>query len=385
MALKREKVVVAMSGGVDSSVAACLLVEQGYQVTGLFMRHGISDPPPNQADAACAAAEERPHRGCCSATDAGDARFVAGMLKVPFYALNFEDDFEELIDYFVDEYVQGRTPNPCVVCNDRLKFGRLAEYADSVGAKWIATGHYARLAHREGHHVLRRGRDLQKDQSYVLFGLHREILDRLMFPIGDLTKAQVRDIAARYALPNRAKPDSMEICFVPDDDYARLVRERRPEAFKAGDVIDTDGNVLGQHQGIAHYTIGQRRGLGIAAGKPIYVTKLDVLHNKVTMGEADALLAASLVAERANFLIDLPDGPIRAAVKIRYLHQAAPATLHRFGGGKVRVDFDEPQRAITPGQAVVFYDQDLVLGGAWIQHADPRESPHETTAPSGSV
>ena len=439
MAAKKEKVVVAMSGGVDSSVAACLLVEQGYDVIGLFMRVGVPEPEStglvgvtqtaaSDGDDAARASQtprglkpaarddgvrsHRQHQGCCSASDAADARFVAGMLGIPFYALNFQEDFDEIIDYFADEYVRGRTPNPCVVCNDRLKFGRLLDYADAVEAKYIATGHYARIGEPSGHggdsalsretpspsspfdirrstfdippRVLLRGRDEGKDQSYVLFGLDRAILDRVLFPVGELTKSEVRDLAVRFNLPNQDKPDSVEICFAPDRDYARVVRQRRPEAFIEGDVLDGDGRVIGRHKGIGQYTIGQRRGLGIAAGRPIYVTQLDVLNNTVTMGERDALLASALIADRANFLVDLPNGPIRAQVKIRYLHKAAPATIERAATGdmpnacigmctgseKVRVIFDEPQRAITPGQAVVFYDDEIVLGGAWIMNAE---------------
>ncbi len=450
MTEQREKVVVAMSGGVDSSVAACLLLEQGYDVVGLFMRVGVSAPenetttdevpssPLTKAgsrrpddiggngthgcgthdDSTCTAAPPKPARrlkqGCCSASDAADARFVAGMLGVPFYVLNFQDDFAEIMDYFAGEYVQGRTPNPCVVCNDRLKFGKLLDYADAVGAKYVATGHYARIGERDGQRTLMRGVDADKDQSYVLFGLRREVLDRVLFPVGDLAKPQVREVATRLNLPNDQKPDSVEICFVPDNDYARVVRERRPEAFTEGDVLNQAGAVIGQHQGIGHYTVGQRRGLGISAPNPIYVTKLNVLNNTVVTGEANALLASSLVAGRATFLVSPPTKPFRAAVKIRYLHQAAmatvtpmpePTTPHNHapnapseadGTGvaskpaahterkeqsnsrsdapknhrTVRVDFDEPQRAITPGQAVVFYDDDVVLGGAWIDSTE---------------
>jgi len=411
----REKVVVAMSGGVDSSVAACLLTEQGYDVVGLFMRVGApdiedahavevgvscaSDPSIDRgqahkqggaregAGATSASPEQgrgvrksqsrvhapstppRAHQGCCSAGDAADARFVAGSLGVPFYALNFEGDFDEIIDYFADEYVNGRTPNPCVVCNDRLKFGKLLDYADAVGAKYIATGHYARIEERNGKRVLCRGVDDGKDQSYVLFGLRREILDRVLFPVGDLTKQQVRKIAARLDLPNQNKPDSVEICFVPDRDYARVVKQRRGDAFAEGEVVDSHGKVLGGHQGIGHYTIGQRRGLGIAAGHPIYVTRLNVQRNEVVVGEADGLLSSTLSASKANFLVDdLPES-FDARVKIRYLHKPAFATVFRLNGGNVRVEFQEPQRAITPGQAVVFYDGPVVLGGAWIDGA----------------
>ena len=429
----REKVVVAMSGGVDSSVAACLLVEQGYDVMGLFMRTGVQevDPgrptdttdatrpiPPSQGGieggpscpaepppappceggvhdalpiqaggrgsdqpgergsdqdpaAACGStSKQRSHQACCSASDAADARFVAGILGIPFYALNFEKEFNTLIDYFADEYVRGRTPNPCIVCNDRLKFGKLVDYADAVGARYIATGHYARIARRNGRNVLMRGRDAGKDQSYVLFGLGRMILDRVLFPVGELTKSEVRDIATRFDLPNRDKPDSVEICFVPDRDYARVVRHRRPEAFIEGDVHDQTGRVIGRHKGIGQYTIGQRRGLGIAAGKPIYVTQLDVDSNTVTLGDGDVLLEKTLVADGLNLLAEAPNGPFRAEVQIRYLHKATPATVEIFGEGRIRVTFDEPQRAITPGQAVVFYDGDVVLGGAWIERAE---------------
>lgn len=295
---------------------------------------------------------------------------MAGMLGIPFYALNFEKDFDRIIDYFADEYVRGRTPNPCVMCNDRLKFGRLFEYADAVGAQYVATGHYARIGRRGGEPVLMRGVDRRKDQSYVLFGLRREALDRVMFPIGELGKDEVRRIAGRHGLPNRDKPDSVEICFVPDRDYAKVVRRRRPEAFAAGEVVDTTGAVLGRHEGIANFTIGQRRGLRIAAGRPIYVTQLDVLNNRVVMGEGAALLAGGLVAERANLLVTDLDTEFRAEVKIRYLHEAVPATVRILDGGRVRVAFHEPQRAVTPGQAVVFYDGDTVLGGAWISASE---------------
>ena len=375
-----------MSGGVDSSVAACLLIEQGYDVVGLFMRTGVSEPP--ERDQGIAGSRDhgegrpiREHKGCCSASDAADARFVAGMLEVPFYALNFEKDFDQLIDYFADEYARGRTPNPCVVCNDRLKFGRIVEYADAVGAKYIATGHYARIEKRDGRNVMLRGVDENKDQSYVLFGLDREILDRLLFPIGHLTKPEVRRIAQKYNLPNQDKPDSVDICFVPDRDYARVVRERRPDTFAEGEVVDQEGNVVGKHDGIANFTIGQRRGLGIAAGTPIYVTQLDVLNNRVTIGEDAALFADALVAERPNFLTDVPGDSFRATVKIRYLHKPTPATVEVLPvsdrettgdsqASQIRVVFDEPQRAITPGQAVVFYDGDVVVGGAWIERVE---------------
>ncbi len=358
----KTKVVVAMSGGVDSSVAACLLREQGYDVVGLFMRVGAEEPEPT--DGSC-----RSHQGCCSSTDAADARFVAGKLDIPFFALNFQRDFEGLIDYFSDEYAAGRTPNPCVVCNHRLKFGKIVEYADAVGARYIATGHYALLDRRDGVVVLRRGVDLHKDQSYVLFGLAREVLDRVLFPIGHLTKDEVREQARRIGLAVSDKPDSVEICFVPDRDYARVVRKRRPDAFREGDVVNDSGEVVGRHQGIGHFTVGQRRGLGIAAGVPIYVTSLNAEQNTVSVGSRDQLHKRALEADRVAMLVDGLGDRFRADVKIRYLHEAAPATVHILPGGRCRVDFDEPQTALTPGQAVVFYDDDIVLGGGWISAA----------------
>lgn len=368
-----------MSGGVDSSVAACLLVEQGYEVVGLFMRTGVT-PPPERACSGPDAASQRTRQGCCSASDAADARFVAGKLDVPFYALNFAADFDSLIDYFADEYARGRTPNPCVVCNNQIKFGKIVEYADAIGAKYIATGHYARIGDLAGRPTLMRAVDRKKDQSYVLFGLERELLARLLFPIGDMEKTQVRELAARYELPNRDKPDSVEICFAPNRDYARVVRQRRPDAFRPGKVLDTAGRVIGRHRGIGHYTIGQRRGLGIAATRPIYVSLLDPDANTVTMGNDADLLGRSLVANRTSYLLDR-SSPFPADVQIRYLHRAAPATVHPLDGGCVRIVFDTPQRAITPGQPVVFYDGDTVIGGGWIASVQPANAPGACPVP----
>ena len=356
------KVVVAMSGGVDSSVAACLLHEQGYEVIGLFMRVGA------EPDESAAPEVADRHRGCCSAADAADARFVAGLLDIPFYALNFQKDFDRIIDYFADEYANGRTPNPCVVCNHDLKFGKLADYADAVGARYLATGHYARIEQHRGQLRLRRGVDSHKDQSYVLFGIERAMLDRILLPIGSMSKAEVREHARRFGLPVCDKPDSVDICFVPDQDYARVVRQRRPDAFRDGDVVDAQGKVLGRHSGTPQFTIGQRRGLGIAAGVPIYVTGIDPKTRRVTVGTREKLLEHGLIGERANFLIDEPHDVFRARVKIRYLHKAVGATVEPSSDHTVRVIFDEPQPAVTPGQAVVFYDdEEYVIGGAWIR------------------
>lgn len=302
------------------------------------------------------------------------------MLKIPFYALNFQEDFEGIINYFADEYARGRTPNPCVVCNDRLKFGRLFEYADAVGAKYVATGHYARVGSYDGQPALLRAVDSHKDQSYVLFGLRREVLPRILFPIGGMTKPEVRAVAAKMGFPNHDKPDSVEICFAPDRDYVRVVRERRPDAFVGGDVVDSEGEVIGRHDGLGNYTVGQRRGLRIAAGKPIYVTQLDTRNNRVVMGDDQSLFCGALIADRANLLVDAGADSFRAAVKIRYLHSAAPATVHRMAGGRIRVEFDEPQRAVTPGQAVVLYDGDVVLGGAWIEYGESFARPIQSAA-----
>ncbi|GMV98854.1 MAG: tRNA 2-thiouridine(34) synthase MnmA [Phycisphaerae bacterium] len=349
-----------MSGGVDSSLAACLLHEQGYDVTGLFMRTGA------HAEAGTDAEPDR-HRGCCSAADASDARAVAGRLGIPFFALNFAEPFERIIDYFADEYVRGRTPNPCVMCNERLKFGRLVDYGRAVGADFIATGHYARIEPRGGRYRLLRAVDARKDQSYVLFGIPPDALARTLFPIGHLTKEQVREQARRRGLPVADKPDSVDICFVPDRDYARVVRQRRPEAFIEGPVLDQAGREVGRHAGIPNYTIGQRQGLGIALGLPVYVTRIDAVNHTITLGPREQLARSSLTASGARWLIARPSGPFRASVKIRYAHAGAAASVEPLGPDRFAVAFDEPQTAVTPGQAAVLYDRDVVLGGGWIE------------------
>ncbi len=317
------KVIVAMSGGVDSSVAACLLHEQGYECVGVFMRVGAHTPEPAET---CALAEvmgagpgdgrgdgatpsDAPARGlkhgCCSAADAIVARAIAGRLDIPFYALNFERDFDRIITYFVDEYARGRTPNPCVMCNNQLKFGKLLRYADMMDAEFVATGHYARILRRDDGVYLARSLNEAKDQSYVLFGLPRDELPRCLFPLGEIAeKADVRRIAANLDLRVHDKPDSQEICFVPNDDYRQIVRQRRPEAVRPGEVRDTAGKVLGMHEGVADFTIGQRRGLGIATGRPVYVTRLDVITNTVTVGTREELSSGGLIAERVNWLVD---------------------------------------------------------------------------------
>jgi len=363
---RKGKVVVAMSGGVDSSVAACLLLEQGYEVVGLFMRTGVEAP---QNDPACPpgeAAASRRFRGCCSAEHADDARNVAGRLSIPFYALNFKDSFDGIIDHFVAEYVRGRTPNPCILCNEQLKFGRLAEYGRAAEADFIATGHHARIDTRDRQPRLRRGVDRAKDQSYVLFGLDRRILSEAILPIGEMTKEQVRDYAREHGLPIFDKPESQDICFVPDRDYARLVRERRPDAFRPGRIVDRSGRELGRHDGIVNFTIGQRRGLRVAMGKPVYVTAIDSTTDTVTIGPREELARRDLHASQVHWLIDPPAEAFSAEVQIRYTHKAASAVVEPLTDNRAYVRFREPQYAVTPGQAAVFYDGDIVLGGGWI-------------------
>jgi tRNA-specific 2-thiouridylase len=353
------RVVLAMSGGVDSSVAAYLLLEQGYDVIGLFMRtgaHGAEDEGPAHK------------KGCCSALDAGDARRVADRLDIPFYALDFERDFDRIIDYFADEYLAGRTPNPCVVCNNWLKFGKLWSYGKQLEADYVATGHYAQIVSREGRPELHRGADAGKDQSYVLFGLRRSLLPHLLFPIGGYPKEEVRAIARAARLGVADKPDSVEICFVPDGDHGALIRRRRPELATAGHIVDTAGKVLAEHGGIENFTVGQRKGLGFAAGQRRYVLQIVPAENKVVVGDREELLAPGLRAARVNWLLgEAPAEPLWCLAKIRYRHQAVPATVTALPEGGARVAFAEPQSAVTPGQAVVFYDGTRVLGGGWIE------------------
>jgi len=354
-----------MSGGVDSSVSAQLLVDQGYDVVGVFMRTGAM-PTEDSCDLEAPAPNRI--RGCCSARDAGDAQRIADRLDIPFYALDFADEFERIKEYFADEYSRARTPNPCVVCNTWLKFGKLWDYAKAIGADRIATGHYARTeVGDDGVTRLLRGTDPAKDQSYFLFGLRYEILARTMFPIGAMPKPEVRAIAEEKSLGVAKKPDSQEICFVPDGKHAEFVKRRRPELARAGEIVDPSGRVVGEHAGIANFTIGQRKGLGVAFGEPRYVVSIDDAANRVMIGERDLLLRRELEAERTSWLLpEAPTGRIRASVKIRYLHAAAPATVEILPEGRARVIFDSPQSAVAPGQATVFYDGDRTLGGGWI-------------------
>jgi len=365
------KIAVAMSGGVDSSAAAAILKEQGHELVGFTMqlwdqRRGINtdengDPLPSR---------------CCSLDDVYDARRVAEDLDFPFYVLNLERDFErDVVQPFVTSYLSGETPIPCVACNSRLKFASLDRLALSLGCDKVATGHYARVEFdpATNRYKLMRGRNQQKDQSYFLWELTQSQLSRAMFPLGEMSKPEAREAARNHGLAVAEKKESQEICFVPDGDYAGFIdrylevegaTDRLPGA---GEIVDTTGRVIGQHGGIQRYTIGQRRGIGIADERPLYVISLDAEKNQVVVGAGEALLRSEFIAAGVNWIaFDDPVGPVRADVRIRYRHNAAPAMITPVENNGARVVFDEPQRAITPGQATVFYKGDEVLGGGWI-------------------
>jgi tRNA-specific 2-thiouridylase len=378
---KRQRVVCGMSGGVDSSATAALLLEQGYDVIGITLKLWPQD---------CV---NRAEDKCCGPQAVTDARSVCHKLDIPYYLIDEAAEFQKhVIQYFADEYKAGRTPNPCVMCNQNLKFGRLIDRADQLGAQYIATGHFARVeraspgsadvssassqenggrrdasAPRLGRYLLKRGRDLKKDQSYFLFSLRQDQLARAIFPLGEKTKSDTREVARHCQLKTADKEESMEICFVPDNNYGGFLQSANLVQKHRGEIVDLHGHVLGQHDGIEFYTIGQRKGLGITTPKPVYVLELDAENNRVVVGDDSALDRDEFTADRCNWHpFDKLTEPIEVTAKIRYNHPGTAATVTPTGNGSVKVKLHTPQRAITPGQAAVFYQDDLVVGGGWI-------------------
>ncbi|MFV0465119.1 MAG: tRNA 2-thiouridine(34) synthase MnmA [Lachnospiraceae bacterium] len=358
--MNHKKVVVGMSGGVDSSVAAYLLKKQGYDVVGVTMRLWQEDET-----------REETGRECCSLSAVDDARRVADKLEIPFYVMNFGDDFKsEVVDYFVEEYLQGRTPNPCIACNRYVKWESLLRRSIEIGADFIASGHYARIGKLpNGRYAIGTSATAAKDQTYALYNLTQDQLARTLMPVGEYTKEQIREIAAEIGLNVAAKPDSQEICFIPDQDYAgfieRMAKERVPGI---GNFVEKDGTVIGQHAGISHYTIGQRKGLNLAMGKPVFVTEIRPETNEVVIGGNEDVYVKTLTAAKLNFMaVETMEPGMRFLTKIRYAHPGAMAVLTKLEGDQIEIEFDEPQRAVTPGQAVVFYQGNYIAGGAVIQ------------------
>lgn len=356
------RIAVAMSGGVDSSLAAALLKKKRYGLVGLTFRSW----PKEECGSSVG-------RACCNLEAVTRARAVAEDLGIPYYVIDVSKEFkEEVIDYFCAEYLKGNTPNPCVVCNERIKFRLLAEKARALGATAIATGHYARITRdrASGRYLLREGKDAAHDQSYFLFSLSQEQLGHALFPLGEYTKAKVRSAARRMKVLTYDTASSQDICFVQDAHYADYIRKRTGVAIAKGEIVDRQGKVLGEHRGIPFYTIGQRRGLGIAYREPLYVTAIDVARNRIIVGTKRDVLHQSIIAGRVNWVaVAGIRAPITATVKIRYNHRKVKAVVTPLEGGAVRVDFAEPQEAPTPGQAAVFYNRDTVIGGGWITKA----------------
>ncbi len=356
----KKRVVIGMSGGVDSSVAAAVLKEKGYEVVGVTMRLWDGENIDGNITEST----------CCSLSAVEDARRVASRLDIEYHVLDFRKEFSEfVIDYFVSEYINGRTPNPCIACNKFLKFDAMAKRAQILNADYIATGHYARVEYDEStcRYLLKRACADAKDQTYALYNLTQSQLSSLLLPLGDFSdKDMVRQYAEENGLSTAKKPDSQEICFVPDNDYASFIKRRIGSLPPSGNFVDLEGNILGQHKGIVNYTIGQRKGLGIAFGEPMFVIKIDAKKNEVVLGRQGTEFSDTLYAINPNFIpFDSLDAPLRAEAKVRYSAKPAPCTISQ-EGERIKVAFDVPQRAITPGQAVVIYDGDLVIGGATI-------------------
>ncbi len=354
------KIAVAMSGGVDSSVTAAILKGEGYEVVGVTMRFWECDYTDGKST---------PFDGCCGVQGLADAQKVCSILGIPHKVADMQRIFKDkVVTDFYTEYSRGRTPNPCIRCNEHLKFGAFMEWVQNFGIDLISTGHYARIEKHGERYKLKKGVDENKDQSYVLYSMNQEQLGRTLMPLGGLTKQKVREMAVELGLPVAEKKDSQEICFVPDDDYRGFVSRQMPHLLKSGVIKDSNGKVLGEHNGIINYTIGQRRGLGISADEPLFVIDIDVETNAIVVGSKQETYGNKLVATDVNWIsIENPDHPIRVNAKIRYNHQEAPATVTPMNDGRVNVAFEDLQMAITPGQTVVFYQEDTVVGGGTIE------------------
>lgn len=356
-----KKVVVGMSGGVDSSVAAWLLQQQGYEVIGVTMQIWQDEETSVQEE----------NGGCCGLSAVEDARRVAWKLGIPYYVMNFKREFQShVMDYFIEEYVRGRTPNPCIACNRFVKWEALLERSLAMGADFIATGHYARVERLPGgRYALRKSATAAKDQTYALYSLTQEQLSRTLMPVGAYAKEEIRRMAGELGLSVAHKPDSQEICFIPDHDYARFIREHTDKPLPTGNFVDLEGRVLGRHEGITHYTVGQRKGLNLAMGRPVFVVEIRPETNEVVIGDSKDVFTDSLICDRINWMaVDGLHGPaMEVTAKIRYSHKGAPCTIRVVGDDLVECRFRDKVRAVTPGQAVVFYDGDYVVGGGTIR------------------